>query len=123
MPHYEERIFLESTHVVAESLQTGHIYLVRRTVLVLDDGTIVNTFTGDEKVLRGGVFLPTDFAAGAGVGDVIQVDTALFANFAAIQSAAQQVGSNTVISSDAANTITLTGVTLSNLNANDFLFV
>ena len=65
----------------------------------------------------------TDFAAGAGIGDVIQVDTSLFANFAAITSHAQQVGANTVITLDAGNAITLNNVTLSNLNANDFLFV
>jgi hypothetical protein len=58
-------------------------------------------------------------AAGAGVGDVIQVDAALFADLAAIQASAQQVGSSTVITLDAASTITLTGVSASSLNAND----
>ena len=65
----------------------------------------------------------TDFAAGAGVGDVIQVDTSLFADFADIMSNAQQVGANTVITLDAANAITLNNVALANLNANDFFFV
>jgi hypothetical protein len=65
----------------------------------------------------------SDFAAGVSVGDVIQVDASLFANFAAIQSHAAQVGAHTVITYDAANTITLTGVSLSSLNANDFLIV
>jgi Ca2+-binding RTX toxin-like protein len=65
----------------------------------------------------------SDFAAGASVGDVIQIDASLFANFAAIQSHAAQVGSNTVITFDAGNTITLNAVTLATLNANDFLFV
>ena len=36
---------------------------------------------------------------------------------------AQQVGSDTVITYDAGNTITLTSVTLASLASNDFLFV
>jgi hypothetical protein len=65
----------------------------------------------------------SDFAAGASVGAVIQVDVSLFANFADVQSHAAQVGSNTVITYDAGSTITPTGVGLASLNANDFLFV
>jgi hypothetical protein len=51
------------------------------------------------------------------------VGSSLFADFAAIQSHATQVGANTVITLDPGNAITLTGVTMSNLNANDFLIV
>jgi Ca2+-binding RTX toxin-like protein len=65
----------------------------------------------------------TDFTAGAAVGDVIQVDAALFFDFADIIAHASQVGANTVITLDSANSITLNNVTLANLNANDFLFV
>jgi hypothetical protein len=65
----------------------------------------------------------TDFVAGLGVGDTIQVDSSLFANFAAVQSHAQQVGADTVITFDAANIITLKNVTLSSLNADDFQFI
>jgi len=95
----------------------------------IEGGTGNDTLTGnagnDTFVFHTGFGLDTisDFAAGAGVGDVIQVDTSLFADFAAIQSHATQVGANTVITYDAGNTITLTGVTMSNLNANDFLIV
>ena len=76
-------------------------------------------------MLHAGFGLDTisDFAAGASVADVIRVDVSLFADFAAIQSHATQVGSSTVITYDAANSMTLTAVTLANLNANDFLFV
>jgi Ca2+-binding RTX toxin-like protein len=65
----------------------------------------------------------TDFTAGTGVGDVIQVDTSLFADFADILSHSAQVGANTEISLDANNKITLQNVTMSNLAADDFWFV
>ena len=95
----------------------------------IEGGAGNDTLTGnagnDTFVFHAGYGQDTisDFAAGAAVADVIQVDTSLFANFADIQSHAAQVGSNTVITYDAANTITLTGVSVSSLNANDFLFV
>ena len=64
-----------------------------------------------------------DFLGGAGVGDVIQVDQSLFASFSDVLAHAQQVGTNTVITYDVNNSITLTAVALSNLAADDFLFV
>jgi hypothetical protein len=71
------------------------------------------------------------FEAGFGVdtitgfhcNDRIQFDDALFANFAAVIDASEQVGADTVITLDAGNTITLQGVQLGSLQANDFLFV
>ena len=65
----------------------------------------------------------TDFAAGDGLGDVIQLDQALFADYASVISSSQQVGADTVITYDASNTITLRSVTLASLAADDFLFV
>jgi Ca2+-binding RTX toxin-like protein len=65
----------------------------------------------------------TDFTAGTGVSDVIQVDTSLFADFADILSHSAQVGANTEISLDANNKITLQNVVMSNLAADDFWFV
>jgi VCBS repeat-containing protein len=63
----------------------------------------------------------TDFKPNA---DHIQVDDALFANFAAVQSHAANDGhGNTVITYDANDTITLTGIALSQLHASDFFFV
>jgi len=95
----------------------------------IEGGAGNDTLTGnagnDTFVFHAGFGLDTisDFAAGSSIGDVIQVDTSLFADFSAIQSHATQVGANTVITFDAANTITLTSVTVTNLNINDFLFV
>lgn len=65
----------------------------------------------------------TDFAAGAGVGDVIELHDDIFADFAAVQAASSQVGSDVLITVDASNSILLTNVTLANLHQNDFLFV
>jgi Ca2+-binding RTX toxin-like protein len=63
------------------------------------------------------------FAAGPKHGDVIEIDNAIFADFAAVQAASAQVGSNVVITVDADNSITLNNVVLANLHQNDFLFV
>jgi len=62
----------------------------------------------------------TDFAAGAGVGDVIEFHDGLFASFAAVQAASHQVGSDVEIDVDASNSILLKNVTLANLNQDDF---
>lgn len=66
----------------------------------------------------------TDFAAGAGIGDVISlVDMGpSFDTFSEVMAAASQSGSNVVITFGTGSTITLLGVTLSSLNADDFLF-
>jgi probable HAF family extracellular repeat protein/VCBS repeat-containing protein len=62
----------------------------------------------------------TDFTP----GDHIQIDHTLFANFAAVQAHAANDGhGNTVITYDANDTITLTGVTPSQLHGSDFFFV
>lgn len=63
----------------------------------------------------------TDFSAGAAISDVIDF-AGLFADFTAVLVASQQVGGDTVITFDASNTLTLKGVTLAQLHANDFLF-
>jgi probable HAF family extracellular repeat protein len=55
--------------------------------------------------------------------DSIQLPKTEFANFAAVEAHAQQVGHNTVITYDAQDTITLTGVSLSSVHAFDFQFV
>lgn len=47
----------------------------------------------------------------------------MFADFEAVLAAASQVGSDTVIAFDAANTVTLKNVILANLNADDVRFV
>jgi hypothetical protein len=55
--------------------------------------------------------------------DRIQFDSALFADFDAVLEASEHVGNDTVITLDAGNTITLQGVQIASLQANDFLFV
>ena len=54
--------------------------------------------------------------------DKIALDTADFANFAAVKADASQVGNDTVITLDPGDTITLQGVALSSLGAGNFQF-
>jgi Ca2+-binding RTX toxin-like protein len=66
----------------------------------------------------------TDFSAGAAVGDVIKFfgfGTALD-SFAEVIAASAQVGADVVITLGGGDQITLAGVTLANLSANDFEF-
>jgi len=60
----------------------------------------------------------TDFSH----GDHIEFDGGVFQNFQAVQSASHQVGSDTVITLDAGNSIVLQHVTVNSLHASDFLF-
>lgn len=64
-----------------------------------------------------------DFVAGSAAGhDIVSLARTLFADFAAVSSHAAQVGTDTVITFDAADTITLQGVLKSSLVAGDFAF-
>jgi hypothetical protein len=96
---------------------------------VLEGGAGNDSLTGaagnDTFVFHAGFGKDTivDFVAGVGAGDVIQFDQALFADFAAVLSHAQQVGANTVVTFDTNNTITLNAITLSNLASDDFRFI
>jgi Ca2+-binding RTX toxin-like protein len=65
----------------------------------------------------------TDFTAGAGAGDVIELHDGILGSFAAVQSAATQVGADLRIDVDASSSILLKNVALSNLNQDDFRFV
>lgn len=87
----------------------------------LGNDTLVGGDGADRFVFDGqfGNDVIVDFSG----NDVIQLDDAQFANFAAVQAAATQVGADVVITLNAANTITLQNMTLANLNAGDFLFV
>lgn len=60
----------------------------------------------------------TDF-----INDLIQLDNAQFANLAAVLAKSAQLNGDTIISLNAANTITLVGVALTSLDAGDFQFV
>ena len=64
----------------------------------------------------------TGFVATGAAHDTIDFSTAVFANFAAVHSHMAQSGANVIITLDAADTITLKGVTLASLTAADFTF-
>jgi Ca2+-binding RTX toxin-like protein len=65
----------------------------------------------------------TDFTAGLGATDVLHFTLGIaFDTYAEIMAAATQVGSNTVITIDANDTITLTNVQKTTLVTDDFLF-
>jgi hypothetical protein len=61
-----------------------------------------------------------DFTVGQ---DRVALSSATFADFAAMQSHASQVGGNTVITGTGGDTFILTNVSLASLSANDLLFV
>jgi len=63
------------------------------------------------------------FAAGAGAGDVIKFATTIFANFAAVTAHATDNGTDTLITFDATNSLTLKNVLVSQLGVDDFVFV
>lgn len=64
-----------------------------------------------------------DFAAGAGVGDVIQLAASLgISSFSQLQGRMTQIGGDTLINFDAATSITIVGVAPGELAANDFIF-
>ena len=66
----------------------------------------------------------TDFKSGGSRNhDTIQFDHTALADFAAVQAHSAQIGSDTVITLDANDSVTLTGVSLSSLHAFDFNFV
>ncbi|WP_316158348.1 MULTISPECIES: calcium-binding protein [unclassified Bradyrhizobium] len=65
----------------------------------------------------------TDFTAGSGSAhDVIRFDRLVFANYAAVIAAAQQVGSDVVIPLGGGNSVTLQNVNLVDLTADNFEF-
>jgi ELWxxDGT repeat protein len=65
----------------------------------------------------------TDFQGnGAAAGDTIRFGAGTFANFAAVQAAMSQQGSDVLITLNAGNILTLQNTTIAQLNAQDFLF-
>jgi hypothetical protein len=68
----------------------------------------------------------TDFSTNSRNHDIIQFDKTVFSSFSGVSGVkahAAQVGSNTVITVDAHDSVTLVGVSLSHLQAADFHFV
>ena len=85
--------------------------------------TAANSDSFDYKGLFGEETI-NKFVVGSGsTHDTIQFAANDFGTFTAVQSAMTQVGSDTLIRLDAADSITLVGVTMTNLVAADFRFV
>ncbi len=70
-----------------------------------------------------GIDTITDFQAGAGSADVLEFANSLFTDFEDVLASAAQVGSDTLITFDTENTITLKNVALTSLHQDDFRFV
>ena len=98
---------------------------------------VITGLGGNDKLTGGGgndtfVFLPgfgkdtiTDFTVGPNSGphDKVAFDHTLFADFDAVMAASSQVGTSTVITVDAQNSLTLTNVKVGSLHHDDFAFV
>jgi hypothetical protein len=113
----------------ASSVQTLNITATgaaeNRILGTAGNDTLTGGAGGDTFVFRPGFGTDTvtDFNALAGANhDILEISSGLFADFAALQGAMQQVGQNVVITADAATTITLHKVTLNTLDAGDFAF-
>jgi VCBS repeat-containing protein len=86
-------------------------------------GAILTGGAGADAFVFGPAFgnaTVTDFQPGE---DVLEFDHTVFADADAVAAHSQQVGADTVITLDAANTITLHNVVAANLNAHDFHIV
>ena len=85
-------------------------------------GTVMTGGAGNDLFYFGagnGAASITDYTDGQ---DAIAFQSSQFANFAAVQSAAAQVGANVVITSGS-DVYTLQNVTLASLSSGDFVFV
>ena len=63
-----------------------------------------------------------DFAASAGIEDIIALQGLGFTNFADVTAAATQSGADTVIDLGTDGSITLVGINVASLNQDDFSF-
>ncbi|UJW73562.1 calcium-binding protein [Rhizobium sp. SL42] len=96
---------------------------------VIDGGLgndIIGTGSGNDTIVFRpdfGVDAVTDFQAGVSSDDVIEFADGLFTDFEAVLASASQVGSDTVISFDPHNSITLKYVEVTSLHQDDFRFV
>ncbi|KZL17267.1 VCBS domain-containing protein [Pseudovibrio sp. WM33] len=99
----------------AETLQTGG----GDDTLTGGEGNDIFVFAGGQT----GHNVIKDFAAGEGASDIIEFEASIFTDFDAVLAAAQQFSANTAIIIDDDTSITLEGVTLSDLHQDDFSFV
>ncbi|MCB1473948.1 MAG: hypothetical protein KDJ68_13990, partial [Rhodobiaceae bacterium] len=65
----------------------------------------------------------TDFSAGAGAGDVLNIAAFGFADFAAVQAATTDTAGGALIQLDADDSVTLQGVLKADLAGDDFVLV
>ena len=85
--------------------------------------SLINGGSGQDSFIFTGSFGQETITNFGPQHDNIVLAHAMFANFNAVQSDMTQVGANTVITYDPANSITLTGIKTSRLLASDFHFV
>jgi Ca2+-binding RTX toxin-like protein len=64
----------------------------------------------------------TDFVAGAGTDDVLDISAFGFASLFDVFNAVSQIGNDTLVQFDIDDSVTLLGVISTDLDANDFLF-
>ena len=65
----------------------------------------------------------TDFEAGSRVGDVIAMDSTVFADLDSLLAGGAQVGGDVVFTAASGDTLTLQNTLLTSLHTNDFAFV
>ena len=97
-------------------------------IIVSSSGSDLLTGGGgtDTFVFSGRTFgkdVVTDFAAKGANHDIVEFGHDAFANFADILGHATEVGKDVVIAYDHNNTVTLVGVHLNQLTAQDFIIV
>jgi Ca2+-binding RTX toxin-like protein len=85
---------------------------------ILTGGADADTFVFDLETF--GKDVVTDFTAGT---DKLQFATSVFADYDTVMANSVQVGSDVVITLDAADTITLRNITVSSLHSSDMIFV
>lgn len=90
----------------------------------LDGGAGNDTLTGGSggDIFVFGAGTGRDTLTDFGGDDVVAVDAALFASFAALRAAASQAGADVVIAAPTGDALVLQGVTLASLGAGDFAF-
>ena len=97
-------------------------------IIVSSSGSDILTGDGgtDKFVFSGTTFgkdIVTDFAAKGANHDIVEFGHGAFANFADVLGHATEVGKDVVIAYDQDNTVTLVGVHLNQLTAQDFIIV
>ena len=87
----------------------------------MTSGGAADTFVFNGKTFGNDVI--TDFRSQGSSHDTIQFSKTAFSSFAAVLAHAAQVGTDVVITYDAADHVTLKNVSLSNLTQHDFHFI